>query len=1010
MQFAVDSRIGTELHGYRLDALVGRGGMGVVYRAHDPRLKRDVALKLLASELAEDGAFRERFLRESELAAGLEHPNVVPIHDVGEVEAQLFVVMRLVEEGDLKALLAREGTLEARQALALVSQVASALDAAHERGLVHRDVKPSNVLVDGRGHAYLSDFGLSRRLSDQAAGFDAGLSLGTPAYVAPEQIEGKEIDGRADQYSLACVLYECLAGERPFPRSSEAAVLFAHLEEAPPTLPGLEEVLPKALAKDPADRFGSCTELVDAAANALGITVHRRSLWPLAVAVVGLALIGASLAAFFLTRGGSSPAALPGADSLVRIDPTTNTVRETIPVGRTASAVAVDGGHVWVTSFGDGNVWRINPKSKDVLRVPTRGSPTDVAAARGKVLVANGPQQSIVAFDADGNASPAATLGGQNNIGSLRVAAGPGAFWFADPTRHVVGKVQPELQGTDSVVEIPVPQDRTSLTAEYESFDGFAFGEGAVWVTGDALGHELWRIDPATNGIAARIPLPFVPAGMAAGEGAVWVTSLLDDTVVRVDPATNRILGSIRVGRGASSVATGNGAVWVANSIDGTVSRIDPATSSVTATIPVGGELGDIDAGPDTVWVTAAHPQPVEIAPNAIPIGVLSDCKGRYAWSRNLTLAGTDLALIDRGGKRAGPALTDGVTGVSIAGHPIRLVFGCSDTTTGSALSEARRLVDRVGVRILIGPLGGNQGLALQDFARRRPNVAFVNGTSSAQLLDPAPNFFSFHSNGAAWTAGLGTYAFKTLGWRKVVVVGDLEDDVFNWTQAAGFVAEFCSLGGTVEKRIWVPPGTQDYSTLLQQVPASGTDGFFFATYPETVIAFARAYPGLRGNIATKVIAGTFSDQGGLKPLKKRVRGLVGGGAIGPGWHAYMRRYRRSFPKNLTFAGGYFDIYFHDAMAATLDALAAVGGDLSNGERPLMAALARVRLNSALGPVRLDEHHQAIAFNYVFRDGRQIRSIPGVDRTFGGSFAPTDPPPTRSTPVCVKRTPPPWAR
>jgi branched-chain amino acid transport system substrate-binding protein len=349
------------------------------------------------------------------------------------------------------------------------------------------------------------------------------------------------------------------------------------------------------------------------------------------------------------------------------------------------------------------------------------------------------------------------------------------------------------------------------------------------------------------------------------------------------------------------------------------------------------------------------------------------------------------------------------VTGVSIAGHPVRLVFGCSDTTTGSALAEARRLVDRIGVRILIGPLGGNQGLALQDFARRRPDVAFVNGTSSAQLLDPAPNFFSFHSNGAAWTAGLGTYAFNKLGWRKAILVGDLQDDVFNWTQAAGFIAEFCSLGGKITKRIWVPPGTQDYSTLIQQVPASGTDGFFFASYPETVVAFAKAYPGLRGNISKRVIPGSFSDLGGLKSLKKRLRGLVGGGAVGPGWDAYMRRYRRSFPKNLTFAGSYFDIYYHDAMAATLDGLAAVGGDLSNGERRFMAALARVRMNSAPGPVRLDEHHQAIAFNYVYRNGRPIRSIPGVDRTFGGSFSAADPPPTRSTPKCVKRTPPPWA-
>jgi serine/threonine protein kinase len=200
MSVSAESRVGTEFLGYRIEGVVGRGGMGVVYRAYDPRLKRAVALKVLSPELGEDAEFRQRFLSESELAAGLEHPNVIPIHDVGEIEGQFFVVMRLVEEGDLKALLGREGKLDPRRALGLLAQVAAALDAAHEQGLVHRDVKPSNVLVDRRDHAYLADFGLSRRLADQSPGFDAGLSLGTPAYVAPEQIEGKELDGSADEY------------------------------------------------------------------------------------------------------------------------------------------------------------------------------------------------------------------------------------------------------------------------------------------------------------------------------------------------------------------------------------------------------------------------------------------------------------------------------------------------------------------------------------------------------------------------------------------------------------------------------------------------------------------------------------------------------------------------------------------------------------------------------------------------------------------------------------------
>jgi serine/threonine protein kinase len=310
MSITADPRIGTELLGYRIEALVGRGGMGVVYRAFDPRLKRYVALKVLAVELAEDERFRERFLAESELAASLEHPNVVPIHDVGEAEGQLFIAMRLVEGRDLKTLLREERTLAPARALALVAQVADALDVAHEHGLVHRDVKPSNVLLDQREHAYLADFGLTRRLGEAAA-FGSGLSLGTPAYVAPEQIEGKEVDGRADQYSLGCLLYECLTGQPPFPRGSEAAVLFAHLEEEPPAAEGLEEVLASALAKDPAERYPTCGELVQAARAALEIAEPKRPRWPFALAGVGAALLGAALLAFAFSRGSAPAATVP---------------------------------------------------------------------------------------------------------------------------------------------------------------------------------------------------------------------------------------------------------------------------------------------------------------------------------------------------------------------------------------------------------------------------------------------------------------------------------------------------------------------------------------------------------------------------------------------------------------------------------------------------------------------------------------------------------------------------
>jgi WD40 repeat protein/tRNA A-37 threonylcarbamoyl transferase component Bud32 len=284
-----DPRVGTQLAGYRIESLLGWGGMSVVYLAEDLRLKRRVALKLLASGLAEDESFRDRFLRESELAASIDHPNIVPIYEAGATEDLLFIAMRYVEGRGLNERL-HHGRLEPADAIGLLAQVASALDAAHARGLVHRDVKPSNVLVDpgarpdGSDHVYLADFGLTRRVSEEAGIGDDGHLMGTIDYVAPEQIAGEEVDGRADVYSLGCVLYECLVGQPPFRRDSDLAIVFAHLEaESPapsaerPELPAaLDGVIARALAKDPEQRYPSCRELARAAlAVAVDEASHR---------------------------------------------------------------------------------------------------------------------------------------------------------------------------------------------------------------------------------------------------------------------------------------------------------------------------------------------------------------------------------------------------------------------------------------------------------------------------------------------------------------------------------------------------------------------------------------------------------------------------------------------------------------------------------------------------------------------------------------------------------------
>jgi WD40 repeat protein/tRNA A-37 threonylcarbamoyl transferase component Bud32 len=278
VQVSDDPRVGTELAGYRIESLLGWGGMSVVYLAEDLRLKRRVALKLLATRLAENETFRDRFLRESELAASIDHPNIVPIYEAGATEDLLFIAMRYVEGRDLSERL-QGGPLDPGDAVGILAQVASALDAAHARGLVHRDVKPSNVLLDrgarpdGSDHVYLADFGLTKRVSGESGVGDDGHLMGTIDYVAPEQIAGEEIDGRADVYSLGCVLYECLVGQPPFRRDSEIAVVFAHLEADPPApstqRPGLplalDAVITRALAKEPEQRYPSCRELARAA-------------------------------------------------------------------------------------------------------------------------------------------------------------------------------------------------------------------------------------------------------------------------------------------------------------------------------------------------------------------------------------------------------------------------------------------------------------------------------------------------------------------------------------------------------------------------------------------------------------------------------------------------------------------------------------------------------------------------------------------------------------------------
>jgi branched-chain amino acid transport system substrate-binding protein len=336
------------------------------------------------------------------------------------------------------------------------------------------------------------------------------------------------------------------------------------------------------------------------------------------------------------------------------------------------------------------------------------------------------------------------------------------------------------------------------------------------------------------------------------------------------------------------------------------------------------------------------------------------------------------------------------------------------DRTTGSALVQARRLVEEVGVRVVIGPTYASEELALQEYARRHPGIAFVNGVASAQLSGSPANFFVFDPNAVDFMAGLGTYAYRTLGWRRAVTVTDGADGLFNWAQTAGFVAEFCAQGGTIVKRLWVPPGTQDYSGVIAQIPRDVDGIAALASGPQTVVALAGEVPGLRGNLARRLVLGSIAGGPQLAPFGQQMGDVLQGGSFlatpGAAGRRYLAELHRAFP-HLPIGGSAFDIYYHDAMAATVAALAAADGDLSGGERRFMAALAKVRLKSPTGPIRLDRDRQAIGPNYLLRlDGRLYRSVDGVERTFGGYFTGHDPPPGEATPVCKRRTPPPWVR
>ena len=633
MSHSVDPRIGSELFGYRVDALLGRGGMSVVYRAHDLALERKVALKLLAPELAEDERFRSRFLRESRMAASLDHPNVVPIYEAGESEGLLCIAMRYVEGTDLKSLLRREGALDPEQALDYCAQVAAALDAAHAHGLIHRDVKPSNVLIAQGGHCYLADFGLTQDAADRSDLTLTGQLLGSVDYAAPEQIEGKPVDGRADVYSLGCLLYECLTASVPFPKSSELAVLWAHVNEPPPPLqayPGLEPVLKRALAKSPDDRFATCSALVEAARAALprpGAEPPRSH--RLLIGLAALVLAGGLAAGLALTLGDGSGSPKRSFavrnNTLVRIDPKSNKIAAVTPVGVPgdeggvgAVDAAAGGEIVWVYNWADHTVRAVDPRRDAVERIVAVGGFTPFGAgnsiaadATGAWVLSSQGGSGVLTRVQPGFAVVPQTF--SLRYDPLAVAVGAGAVWVA--ARNV---------GKDAVLRISRSTGAVLAAVSVRGTDiqSIAVGDGAVWVL--QRDGTISRIDADMTRITGRVNIPATEVGqIAADDGSVWATVSLaarGNALVRIDPRTLRVTRTVFAPHARtpqkmpsySRVALGDGTVWWNGVDSGSVSRVDPRTGRIVSTIrltPKVSSFADVEplgitAGAGAVWVT----------------------------------------------------------------------------------------------------------------------------------------------------------------------------------------------------------------------------------------------------------------------------------------------------------------------------------------------------------------------------------------------------------------------
>jgi WD40 repeat protein len=570
---------GSLVAGYRIESRIGAGGMAVVFRARDERLGRSIALKVMAPEWTEDEEFRRRFVAESRAAARVDDPHVIPVYEAGAAGGVLFIAMRLVAGTDLRGVLRREGALPPGRALELLSPVASALDAAHAAGLVHRDVKPGNILVDERpgrpDHVYLADFGLSKGAAAGVSLTGAGDYLGTPNYSAPEQVQGHDVDGRADQYALACVAFELLTGRVPYERDLPMAVLMAHVSEPPPSLaawrpgmpPAADRVMARAMAKRPEQRFASCRDFTDMLRETFGLPPYGSG---------GIATFPGAAA-----REPASPA--PGRG------PGPSTTADLYRKPGTTRGVAAGQGGQSGLGPGDGELaW--HPRRHHLV-IALAGTVLAAAVAI-PWLLASGPGATAGKTPARTQATTlarlSATLAAPAGSHSVESAAfKPGTATLA------VGMFNGDVDLWDTTTKkiINVLHDPGGGTS---GVGLVAFGPGgATMAVGDGGNVYLWDTAGQAASLTATLPTPvdlsgqsvtsvaFGPSGALAvgyseGDVYLWDTTTKKITATLTAPADNT---------GVTLVAFGQGGTLAVGYSGGDVYLWDTAANKNTATL-----------------------------------------------------------------------------------------------------------------------------------------------------------------------------------------------------------------------------------------------------------------------------------------------------------------------------------------------------------------------------------------------------------------------------------------